>query len=265
MKPILTITGAAGRVGRLLRPLLAERYHLRLVDIADPQAGPDEESLVGDLADGAVAAAAVDGAEGVLHLAGLVGPDFDFEATLRPNYLALIALLDACHAAATTRFVYASSHHVVGLHPAKDAPFDAATPLAPDGFYGLSKAFGEAACQLYARRFAIPTLIIRIGNADPRVSDGRRERMWVSGRDLARLVELGLTAQNLVCETVFGVSSAPSPLFLNTAAKRLGYRPLDNSVDNHAADYRPLATLTVADGADWAGGLFAVTPLPRAR
>lgn len=263
MKPILTMTGAAGRVGRLLRPLLGQSYHLRLVDIADPEPTMGEECLVGDLADNTIAAAAVEGAQGVLHLAGLVGPDFDFETTLRPNYLAMIALLDACRSAATPRFIYASSHHAVGLHPAGDAPFEAATPLAPDGFYGLSKAFGEAACQLYARRFTISTLIIRIGNADPQVPDGRRERMWVSGRDLAQLVELGMTAKNLVCETVYGVSGAPSPLFSNVAAERLGYRPLDNSVDNHAAHYRPLATLTSADGVDWAGGFFAVAPLPR--
>lgn len=262
MKPLLLVTGAAGRVGRLLRPVLAERYALRLLDLADPGASAQEEAILGDLADPAMARRAVAGAAGVLHLAGLVGPDFGFEATLRPNYLGLVTLLEACRAARCPRFVFASSHHVVGLHAAADAPFDAAAPLAPDGFYGLSKAFGEAACSLYARRFAMPTLIIRIGNADPEVADARRARMWVSARDLAALVDIGMTAQGLACETVYGVSRASDPLFADAAAARLGYRPRDDSRDHHAAGFRPSAALGPADGADRVGGFFATRPLP---
>ena len=44
MKPLLLVTGAAGRVGRLLRPVLAERYALRLLDLADPGASAQEEA-----------------------------------------------------------------------------------------------------------------------------------------------------------------------------------------------------------------------------
>lgn len=262
MKPVLLMTGAAGRVGRLLRPLLAQRYALRLLDIVDPDAQAGEEAICGDLADAAMASRAVAGAAGVLHLAGLVSSDAGFEETLRPNYLGLITLLEACREEKTPRFIFASSHHALGLHSADDAPLDAEVAFAPDGFYGLSKAFGEAACSLYARRFGMPTLMIRIGNADQEVVDGRRARMWVSGRDLAQLVTIGMTAKGLLCKTVYGVSQSPNPLFSDPAARRLGYRPQDNSADHHASAFRPLAALTSAEGVDRIGGFFAVIPLP---
>jgi len=257
----ILLTGAAGRVGRLLRPLLQQSYALRLADIQPVTAtAPDDEVLPGDLADPATARRAVEGTAGVVHLAGLVAPAVSFEDTLAPNYRAVLSLLEACRHTGVDRFVFASSHHIVGLHPPAPLPADA--PLAPDGFYGLSKAFGEAACALYARRFGLRALIIRIGNADPEVVDGRRERLWVSGRDLAQLIGIGLEHPALGCEIVPGTSICPDAFFGHEAAERLGYRPLDRAADNHAASFRPLSAMTAADGAGHVGGLFAASALP---
>ncbi len=258
----ILLTGAAGRVGRLVRPLLQRMYALRLCDLAPMTAtSVDEEILPGDLADPSVASRAVDGVAAVVHLAGLVAPAVSFEDTLDPNYRAVLNLLEACRHGGVRRFVFASSHHLVGLHPA--GPVEAAAPVAPDGFYGLSKAFGEAACALYARRFGLRTLIIRIGNADPEVADGRRERLWVSGRDLVQLIALGLEHADVQCDTVYGTSQCPDPFFANAAAIRLGYLPQDHAAEHRAADFRPFAAMTAADGAGYVGGVFASCALPR--
>lgn len=257
----ILLTGAAGRVGRLLRPLLQATYALRLCDVVPlAEVAPDDEIICGDLADPAVAQRAVAGTAGVVHLAGLVAPAVSFEDTLSPNYRAVLALLEACRHSGVDRFVFASSHHIVGLHPPAALPDDPA--LAPDGFYGLSKAFGEAASALYARRFGIRTLIVRIGNADPEVVDGRRERLWVSGRDLTQLIAIGLEHPALDCETVYGTSICPDPFFPNAAAQRLGYRPQDTASGHRAPSFRPLAAMTAADGAGHVGGLFAASALP---
>jgi uronate dehydrogenase len=257
----ILLTGAAGRVGRLLRPLLQARYALRLCDLAPlTPAAADEEILQGDLADSAFARRAVAGTAGVVHLAGLVAPAVSFEDTLAPNYRAVLALLDACRHEKCPRFIFASSHHIVGLHA--PAPLSDDPALAPDGFYGLSKAFGEASTALYARRFGLRTLTIRIGNADPQIVDGRRERLWVSGRDLTQLIAIGLEHPAIECETVYGTSNCPDPFFPNAAALRLGYRPQDAARDNHAPNFRPLRDMTAADGAGHVGGLFAASPLP---
>lgn len=259
-KPRLLLTGAAGRVGRMLRPYLNTHYTLRLCDLAPFAAGPDEEVLAGDLADPEVARHAVEGVAAVVHLAGLVAPAVSFEDTLSPNYRAVLALLEACRHGGVNRFVFASSHHIAGLHPAGPIAPDA--PVAPDGFYGLSKAFGEAACALYARRFGIRTLIVRIGNADPEVADGRRERLWVSARDLARLIRIGIEHADIQCDVVYGTSNCPDPFFSAETAQRFGYRPLDHASAHRRADFRPLGEMTPAEGAKFVGGTFAAVELP---
>ncbi len=260
-KPRILLTGAAGRVGQLLTPLLRERFALRLCDLSPmPLAMPEDEVLQGDLADQAFASQAVAGVDGVVHLAGLVASLVSFEDTLSGNYRAVLALLEACRLQGAPRFVFASSHHILGLHPSVRV-YDEQTPLAPDGFYGLSKAFGEAACAMYAMRFGIRTLVIRIGNADPLVTDARRERIWISGRDLAQLVTIGLTHRDVGYEIVHGVSRCPSPIFSCEAAVRLGYQPEDEAGDHHAASFRSRKELTPEDGFSLAGGRFAADPL----
>lgn len=257
----ILLTGAAGRVGRLVRPFLQETYALRLCDLAPVAAErDDDELLAGDLAVDPTAAHAVAGVDAVVHLAGLVAPAVSFEDTLSSNYRAVLALLEACRRAGVPRFVFASSHHIFGLHaPIAVTP---ATPVAPDGFYALSKVFGEAACALYARRFGLRVMVVRIGNAAPAVVDGRRERMWVSGRDLAQLIALGIEHPDIEYTIVPGTSNCPDPLFPAAEAHRLGYRPLDGAAEHRAGGFRPLSAMTAAEGAHRLGGSFAVTELP---
>lgn len=256
----LVLTGAAGNMGRELRPLLRRDYRLRSTARAPLETEGDETFLAGDLTDPAFCTALVAGAEGVLHLAGAVGPDLDFEGTLDSNYRAVLNLLEACHRQGVERFLFASSHHAVGLHKA-DRPLDAAAAPAPDGYYGLSKIFGEAACAMYARRYGLRVLNIRIGNADPKVVDGRRERIWLSAPDMVQLVAIGMTHPGLVCETVYGVSNCPEPIFDNAGAAALGYRPTGQAAENRHPDFRPRAALPPADIVH-VGGYFATLPLP---
>lgn len=258
----ILITGAAGRVGTLLRPMLRDRYKLRLIDIApivDVQEG--EEVIHGDLANPHIAKLAVAGATGVIHLAAAVSPSIDFQATFAPNYQAVLNLLEACRMHDVKRFIFASSHHAVGLLSSGAPVADELLP-APDGFYGLSKAFGEAACAMYAHRYGIRTLAIRIGNADPQVVDGRRERLWTSGRDLTQLIDIGLKSEDLKYQVVYGVSNCPRPLLKNETAEKLGYSPVDYASENRAPEFRPIETLSANDGIDYVGGFFAVTDLP---
>jgi uronate dehydrogenase len=256
----ILVTGAAGAVGRLLTPLLRADYSLRLCDLRpmEPSCG---EAVQGDLADPAFARRMVAGVDGVVHLAGLVASQVSFEDTLHGNYRALLSLLEACRHGNVRRFIFASSHHIIGLRPSNEVYGEAAVP-APDSFYGLSKAFGEAACAMYAYRFGISTLVVRIGNADPQVADGRRERLWISGRDLAQLVQIGMTAGALRYEIVYGVSNCPDAIFSNEAAKQLGYRPVDSAAECHGPAFRALRELGAEDGPDRVGGRFAADSLP---
>jgi uronate dehydrogenase len=256
------VTGGAGRVADVIRPHLRRRFALRLLDLVpidDLVAG--EEAAQGDLNDPAFLTSALQGAHGVVHLACVHGYGADFERTLDANYRATLALLDAAVRERIDRVVYTSSHHVQGMHRREGFAGDDA-PLAPDGFYGLSKAFGEAACALYARRFGLRTLVIRVGNADRTVGDERRLRIWTSGHDLAELIAIGLTHPEVRHEVVYGVSRCDAPLFANARASRLGYAPRDRAEDHLGPDFVPYERMADADGRDHVGGPYAAAPLP---
>lgn len=265
-KPRLLVTGAAGRVGRLLRPILLEGYDLNVCDILPiDDLLPGETAIIGDLADAQIARSAVEGVIGVIHLAAAVAPDLTYAASIGPNYQAVLNLLEACREFSIERFIFASSHHAIGLHPLSSEPYTSSSDIAPDGFYGLSKAFGEASCSMYAHRFGIRCLILRIGNADEQVVDGRRERLWVSAFDMVQLIKLGLAAEAKTFEIVYGVSKCPEALLKNSASVEERYQPRDCSSEHRSLSFKPLADITEAEGAGYIGGYFTQQPLPDPR
>lgn len=258
MKTLL-ITGAAGIVGKALRPFLREHYQLLLLDrrpVENLQAG--ESELVGDLTDPLIVEQAVEGAFGVLHLACAHGTDISFQTTVEPNYHATLYLLEAAQRHGIKRFIFTSSHHVIGQYRTDAASHFDDMPSAPDSYYAMSKVFGEAACAAFTHRYEMATFVIRIGNADPQVADARRLRMWTSARDLAQLVRIGLEHPEVGHEIVYGVSESPNPLFHNARARSLGYEPQDNAQDNLSSSYLPYESMDPsASGRDHVGGAYA--------
>jgi uronate dehydrogenase len=57
----------------------------------------------------------------------------------------------------------------------------------------------------------------------------RRLSIWVSPRDLYQLIRIGLEANGIKHEIVYGVSDNPRSWWDNSTAVRLGYRPQDSS------------------------------------
>jgi uronate dehydrogenase len=260
----LLVTGATGAVGTLLRPFLRERYDLLLTGRKPLEPAAGETYVRGDTADAGFVEEITTGVDGILHLAGAVAKGLSFEETLAPNYRSVLLLLEACRRKAIDRFIYASSHHIIGMLPS-DRQWDETAPIIPDGFYGLSKAFGEAACAMYATKFGIRTLIVRIGNADPKIVDARRERIWISGEDLTTLVVEGMESPTLSLEVVNGVSNSDRPLLALKPSTQITYRPVSHSSGNRAEVFRSFDVLTEADGIGRVGGLFAASELPVTR
>ena len=259
---VLLVTGAAGKVGRALRPYLRERYDLLLHDrvaITDPHEG--ERATTGDLADAAHVREVVRGVDAVLHLAVVHGVDLRFDPSIDANFRATMHLLDAVRAEGVPRFVYASSHHVHGLHRRDGFAGDDAA-YAPDAVYGLGKAYGELAATSYARRYGIRTLIVRIGNADPTVGDDRALRLWTSARDLAQLIAIGVDDPEVACDVVYGVSTCPDPLYRNRRAHLLGYRPEDRAEDHLDPEFVPYEAMPERLGRDYVGGRYVAIDLP---
>ena len=62
------------------------------------------------------------------------------------------------------RVVYASSVHAVGFYP-RSRTIDSDVTVLPDSRYGVSKAFGESLGALYAHKYCLQVMAVRIGNA----------------------------------------------------------------------------------------------------
>jgi len=227
MKTVL-ITGAAGRVGCLLRRELAGRYRLRLSDVRvvdDLVKG--ERFAKANLARPSDAMRIARGVDAIVHLGGysVEGP---WPAILEANIVGSYHLFEAARRVGVTRVVFASSHHVVGFHP-RDEVVDHRADVRPDSRYAASKVFGEALGRLYVDKYGLEVFCVRIGNVHPFPLDERRLSIWSSPRDLAQLVSIGIDHPGVKFEIVYGVSDNRRSWYDNSNATRLGYRPQDDA------------------------------------
>ncbi len=228
--PTLLLTGAAGLLGRQLTPALA-RCCDRLVRSDLPaalQAQGDTDAVPCDLADRAAVRALLQGVDAVVHLGG-VSYEKPFEVVLEANIRGLFHLYEAARLAGTKRIVFASSNHVTGCYAVTDrnAPED---PPRPDGYYGLSKLYGEGMASLYFDRYGIETVCLRIGTATPEPIDHRSLASWLSPGDLERLVMASLTTPGVGFLVAYGCSRNTRRWWRTDEAwARLGYAPQDDA------------------------------------
>jgi uronate dehydrogenase len=228
--PRLLLTGAAGTLGRELRQRLKGVCDvLRVSDIADLGAAAANEELVpAALEDAQAMLGLLAGVDAVVHLGG-VSVEGPFEAILQANIRGLFNLYEAARLAGTQRIVFASSNHVTGCYE-QGRTITPDDPVRPDGYYGVSKLFGEGIAHMYFDRYGIETVCLRIGTAVPAPADRRELATWLSLGDLARLVTASLTAPDVGCTIAYGVSGNPRGWWDTAAAwVRLGFVPQDSS------------------------------------
>jgi UDP-glucose 4-epimerase len=164
------VTGGAGFIGsHLVDGLLADGHVVRVID--DLSTGRrdnlDEraELVVGDVADPAVVANAIEGVGGVFHLAAVASvarANEDWLGTHRINQSATVAVLDAARAAGRLPVVYASSAAIYG---------DTGGAVAHEGLepnpstaYGADKFGSELHARVGSRIHGVPTLGLRFFN-----------------------------------------------------------------------------------------------------
>ena len=225
----LLLTGAAGTLGRVLRPRLkAWCTTLRLSDRSGlDEAGPGEELQPAALEDRPAMQSLLQGVDAVVHLGGI-----SVEAAWAPiqaaNITGVYHLYEAARLNGTRRIVFASSNHVVGFYRQHEV-IDALAPPRPDTLYGVSKAFGENLSRMYWDRHGIETVCLRIGSATSAPQNRRMLATWLSHDDLERLVVAALTAPDVGHSIVFGISDNGIRWWDNRLAAHLGYRPKDSS------------------------------------
>jgi uronate dehydrogenase len=245
----ILLTGAAGALGKQLRPRLRPRCKLlRVSDVAAMDAaGSGEEVVQAALEDRDAIHALLEGMDAVVHLGG-ISTEQAFEPVLQANIIGVYNLYEAARRHGVKRIVFASSNHVTGFYR-QDEVIDATMPVRPDGYYGVSKAFGENLSRFYFDRYGIETVCLRIGSSFPEPKDRRMLATWLSYDDLERLVLASLTAPVVGHSIVYGMSDNDRTWWDNTPARHIGFRPQDSSEPYRAAREAAQPTLDLKDPA----------------
>ncbi len=157
----VVVTGGTGFIGRRLVPALAARGHAVTVVARRPATIPGAAlALAGDVADRGIAAA-LTGAETIIHLAGLA--DASSSATdpvgfTTVNALGTLNVLEAARRGGAG-VILASSQRV---YEPWHGPLREDAPLRPTTVYGYSKLAAENWAMMYARLYDMPTMVLRL-------------------------------------------------------------------------------------------------------
>src|SRR6185295_19083771 len=192
--------------------------------------GRDEKFVAADLADMAAVEKIVKGVDSIIHLGG-VSIEKPWAMIHHANIVGCYNLFEAARRARVKRVVFASSNHAMGFYRRRRKVGTDAL-VRPDSRYGVSKAFGEALGALYADKYGLRVLCIRIGNFGDKPLDMRRMSIWIRPDDLVQLIPIGLEHPELRYEVVYGASDNARGWWDNGAAFRLGYRPTGRAEDH---------------------------------
>ncbi|MDO8521819.1 MAG: NAD-dependent epimerase/dehydratase family protein [bacterium] len=146
------VTGGAGYMGSLLcRHLLKDGYRVVVLDkllfgdagIKDLYADKNFTLIHGDIGDIGTLTQAIQGADSVVHLAGIVGDPacaLNPIQTMEENHFSTKMMIDLCQYYQVSRFIFSSSCSVYGTSASRS---DERSQLHPVSLYAQSKMYSE--------------------------------------------------------------------------------------------------------------------------
>jgi uronate dehydrogenase len=231
----VALSGASGNMGRMLRVELPKLgVDLRSAGGRTPlvplQGG--EDVMHGDLRDPATVDRLLQGVDVLIHLAG-TSVEKPLPEIIENNLVALHQVYEGARRNKVRRVVFASSNHAFGMHSV-DTKLELDAPFRPDGFYGLSKAWGELMARMYWDKHGIEGIALRIGSCEKEPANFRHLSTWFSHDDTVQMVLRCISAPDVGYLAVWGVSDNTRSYWTPNAADRIGYRPRQNA-ESHAA------------------------------
>ncbi|CAE6785836.1 NAD-dependent epimerase/dehydratase family protein [Paraburkholderia haematera] len=226
----IALSGAGGQLGSVVRAaLIARGVSLRsaagsraLVPLME-----GEDVMRGDLRDPDVVDRLLEGVDVLIHFAG-TSVERPLPEIIDNNLRALVEVYEGARRKGVKRVVFASSNHAIGMYPVTEhLALDCA--LRPDGFYGLSKVWGEALARMYWDKHGIESICVRIGSCLERPTEQRHLSTWFGHRDLMHFLDRCVEAEDIGFITVWGVSANKRSWWDNSGAARLGYQPTQDA------------------------------------
>ncbi len=263
------VTGLSGVVGSALRSEFEERYELSSLSRHGAEGIPEERNFKGNISDMDSILPAFEGQDTVVHLAADRSMTADWASALKNNFVGTYNVFEAAKIAGVKRVVYGSSQHSTGGYY-RDEPYryimagefdkverpypllDESIPIRPSGYYGTSKAYGEALGSYYADYHGVSSIHLRIGftiSTDDPSFGGGALALWLSHRDTAQIHAKAVDAPtDLKYAVIYATSDNYWKIFsLDRARKLLGYEPQDDA----GPELNPNATMADRDRTEY--------------
>jgi len=248
----IIVTGSSGLIGNILIPKLAQTNSITGFDLV--KSNNIVNTKIGSILDLEETIKIFDGADTLIHLAGVASEKSPWDAVLQNNIIGTKNVFYAARKVGISKIIFASSNHVTGLYE-NDLPYlkivrgdysnlepqnypiiDHTYPIRPDGYYGISKAFGESLGRYYSETYGISIICLRIGTVIQENNPSTNVRHYATlleHNDLVTLVQKSLNAKNINFDIFYGVSNNSWRYWdLSYSSKILGYIPKYNAEEH---------------------------------
>ncbi len=255
-KKRVLVTGLSGAVGTAMRQDLEKRYEVSSLSRHGVDGMPEERDFRGDVADLDAIQPAFEDQHTVVHLAADRRAMAGWSSILQGNLIGTYNVFEACRRAGVKRVVVGSSNMAVGGYYF-DAPYryilsgqfdkvsrpypliDETVQIRPLGYYGVSKAYGEALGSFYKDFHGLSVIHLRIGYtmlADNPTVMAPSLALWLSRRDTAQVHVRAIDAPESVRYAVLNATSDNywKVFSLQRARDLIGFEPEDDAGDTFA-------------------------------
>ena len=234
------ITGAGGRIGNIICPILADIYNLRFFDTKKLKSIKNEEIFIGNILDMKSLQTAMEDIDVVIHLAAISDED-DFVNKILPiNIQGTYNVLEAAKNSKVKKVILASTIQTIWNYP-NNKIITTDMPSRPFNLYACSKLFGENAGKYYSEKFGISVICLRIGYMLPYghewLEDSEKKKSWTSPNDLIQIINKCIDNEDLKYEIFFAISENENAyLDISNLKKKLNYKSIDGIKNSNVED-----------------------------
>jgi uronate dehydrogenase len=224
------ITGAGGRIGSVISPMLSTTYDLRLLDTMKLKPIKNEEIVTGDICDAKFIQSSMEDIDAIVHLAAIPDED-DFYTKLMPtNIEGTYTLFETARRCGVKKIIFASTCQIAFGYP-NSTYVTTDMAVRPVNLYACTKIFGESVGRYYSDKFGMSVICLRIGyfqNYDSEfLQDSEVRKKWCSPKDLVQIIEKSIDSK-LKYGVFFAISNNKNRVWdIESAKEKLNYNPVD--------------------------------------